>query len=1056
MFQPANPSPDFPRLEETIFRYWQIHHIFEKTNRLTGEHPVFNFHEKPQDVYREPDFHDLAPLVVKDLILRYKTQTGFALRRRAAWNTHGLIIERAVEQQSGLRDKRHITELGMARFCDLARRTAFKYLQDWVRFYERCGYWADLEEALVTQTPEYIETVWQAFQTHWQKGFLKYERRVVPFCTRCGTSLGENDVYQAIHPEGKSGVLVRLPLVEDPGTSLLVWSDSPWKLTGNVAVAAHPEQEYVILEHNLEETPAGNPSGAERLILARGSVKRLFPGENVKVFETFKGRQLKDLHYRPLFTYLVPEKAAYRVLITSQVDRSIGSGLLSLAPVYDEPACRLVDEFDLPLLETLDEEGRFIAQFGPWRGLLAYQANDGILADLERRGLLLQDNFSVEAENTCAFCQTPLISMLRWGWFLVVGEQKNPLAELSRQIRWTPPEDGELFVRWNNLKGDWLVSRERFWGAPLPAWKCDVCGYVQVVGSRPELAKLAGIRPDIQDLHLPSLATLQYACPECKSPEARMRHIPMVLDSLFETSLVSLLPDPASAFQTGDEQVFMPADLVVAGENDVQRWFSAVHTQLGLLQHEPAFRHALTVDATAGENKSWEYIENLGVEPLRWAFLRQWQRSGNPLDEDSLAASAVYVNALWSVFAEFTAFASRSGWAPGNATQVLALLRKAAYTPLDRWLLSHLHQLIQRVTDSFESFEINRISPACETFVEDLKNWYLPLIRGRLRQTAHLPTSQAAFATLYEALVTLARLLAPALPFLAEEIYQALVHRIDEQTTESVHLTQWPVADNSLIQPGLETSMELLRSLTNLSQIARQEAGYPPWQPLAQMNFYLDAPDEVEKVQDFQEILREKVSAKNIRIGWRAAEDMLFALHMRAEQLLESDPQVYKDMHEALSLVDAEDAGRKLLAGKTVALQINERTIQLRPEEVEVILTSPEGWQIYTQGSRLVMLDLQLSPELEQEGLALEFIHAVENLRMEAGLNPAEPVHLSCLAGERLTRAIFAFHGRIMDHTGAVSLESGRPDSEMITRTLTIGDERVELGLKPAHPGRIP
>jgi len=1055
MIRPVPVKPDFPRQEEATLRYWQVHHVFPKSESQRAEAPRFTFYETPQDTAGEPAIADLLPLAVKDAVLRFKVMSGQHLERRAGWNTHGMAIEAAVEAQLGLSGKTQIEAYGVEHFYDQCRRTAFKYLQDWVRLTERAGYWTDLEEAYVTQTNEYIESIWWAFKSLWEKDLLVPASRLVPYCAHCGTALAAHETAAGTRRVDVTGIYVRLPLVEDPGTSLLVWTESPWTLTANVAVAVHPERDYVIVEHQLEDTPAGAGPAAEKLILAKSQLKAVFADQPLQVFETFKGRELKDLRYKPLFTYLLPDRPAYQVILDNSMPETEGTGLIPLSPAYDRFSQQTAKIHGLPVLETVLPDGTLNPHLGPWRGQFPPAADPAIMADLHRRGLLLQTSTRTHQREFCVYCQAPLIYLLRPAWFLQAAQLQTRLEALASSIQLHPETGQTGFTQALAAPVDWLVSRARYWGTPLPVWSCPACGCQQVIGSVGELSRLAGRDLSGMDLHRPQIDMVRFPCPHCAAESgAEMARLPEVLDALFDQGLMPIAQWHVPFENEDNFAAHFPADLVVAPQPMGDNWLYAMHAASVMLYDRAAFQQALTTRlvhlSAEVEPDPWEGIEAHGVDVFRWALCSAGSQEAEILFtpqrvEDALAG---FIEPLWDALAFFTAYAGASSWAPGNATQMIALLRKAAYTPLDRWLLSELHGLIEAVTTAFERYDVAGATRPLHAFVQQLAGWYLPRARARFQQPLNQPGVRAAYAALYETLVTLCRLIAPVAPFLAEEIYQTLLHRVDENTAESVHLTSWPSADATLIDPQLDQQMALIQALSGLGARARREAGLRGTQPLHDAIFILNTTDEVDTAGGHAGLLAEALNVKTVYISVTAREQVNFTLRPRAELLEDKYGARFGGIRDSLILLDPESTARQLLDGDPLKITLDGEPLVLLPEEIELHLVPKSGYSVAHAGAYLVLLNLELTAELRQEGLAQEFIQQIQALRRSAGVELTAPVEVRFEAGAELTRAVLAYREQIQQAADLASLTGGAPLPDMHITQVEIHRQEVVIGLQ--------
>lgn len=780
--------PNFPLLEEELLRLWTTRRVLEKDAAQRQGGLDYVCAETPLIGWRKPSSAEALAWVQSDLFLRYKSLRGYHVQRWNTWQAHGLALEWETAQRLGLGSLRAVPDYGLARFDEQCRRAAFRYAQDWTRLSDRLGCWRDAESAALTSAEPYIETLWWAFKTLFERGRLAYEQRLTPGCPRCGTLLSAQEAEQASRAVESPAALVRLPMVDDPGASLLAWCAEPWKLPGCVAVAANPQAEYVIVERSLPE------GGMEKLILARASLEAIFQGEDVHIFESFKGEKLKGLRFKPLFTFLLPERPAYTVIMDEGLPATPGSGLRPVAPPLGEWEAKLAQAHSLPTLEILTAEGSFSAEVRPWSGLPFWEAEGLILAHLQERGLLLRAEAHPRMTAFCRACEAPLLPVNRGGWYL----------------RTAPEETG------------WLISRQRPCGAPLPAWQCPECGKQSVAGSQKELTELAGKETALNRLALDGLLL---PCPECGSAMARL---PDVLDETFESALM-----PAARLhvpfenQAAFERQF-PAALLCAPAAADPVWQLGLHTLSQLLFDRPPSQETLHLEALPEPAPDLEALcKQHGADALRWALYAAGP-SGFPqpsLADCAAQAVAEICEPLWQAAAFLATCARRHTWQPGAPARLS--------DPLDEWLLASLHSLVRDLATALDALDTPAAARLLHTFVADLRLWYLPAAQRRLWQ------SPSGLPALYESLETLCRLLAPFTPFLADLLYQKLAQIPGGARLESVHLTEWPTFDLARLDERRLEEMRFVRRLAEIGQLARGQTAFAAYQPLAEMLFWV-------------------------------------------------------------------------------------------------------------------------------------------------------------------------------------------------------------------------
>ncbi len=1063
MFKPVPSKPHLPQMEEAVQRTWKIRRIYKKLDHQRRGGQEYVTYERPPYTSRLPEVGDVLVRAFQDIFPRYRSMRGFHVVRRVGWNTHGLPIEIKVERRLGISNKRQIEEHGIADFAAECRRAAVEHLQDWEKLTERIGDWVDLEDAYVTCTNEYIESVWWILKSFWDRDLVTQGFKVIPYCPRCGTSLSDYEVSLGYGKAVDPSVFVRLPLVDDPGTSLLIWTNSPWTLPGNVAVAANPEIDYVIVERQLPE------GGVEKLIVAKDLAEKVFRDEPVEKFETFKGRKLRGLQYHPLFTFLIPEKPAYRVLLDDAALAKEGTGLVHIAPAFGARGMQLALEFDLPILETVAEDGTFIPEVRPWSGVFVKQADPLVIQDLAARGLLYREEADVHASPFCWQCCTPLISYARSAWYLRLTHSREQLVAANLRIQWRPEHVRQgRFGSWLNNNFDWVLGRERYWGTPLPVWECAACHHQLAVGSLAELSQLSGEDLGELGLHRPFVDDVHIACPECSG---EMSRVPEVVDAWFD---LGAMPAAQRHCPFENEEIIkrtIPADFVCEAADQMKGWFYSLHAIGTLLFDQESFRNAICLGMIRkGEGLGisnthtnrldpWEVIHAHGSDALRWYFYT----SGPPDRERRFSSDRVeevvrnFVYRLWNVYSFFVTHANLTGWRPPILPLSYPSAQRRAGSggedwrqEFDRWLLSELHTLVRDVTAAMESYDVPGATRPVQDFVEDLSKWYLRRSRRRFRNDGAGDDREAAYATLYEALTTLSRLLAPAMPFLAEELYQNLVCAIDSGAPESVHLADWPEVDEALIDDALNADMRLVMRLASLGRAARAKAGIKLRQPLPEIIFLAASSREARVVETFAGLLAEELNVKRVAVLGSTGQIAACRLDPLPRQLGRKYRARYPGLRAAILALDAEEAARTLLAGKPIEVNVGGEVLEVLPEEVAVRVESSPGLVVVSEGTHLAVLRTELVPELLREGLARDLVRRIQDLRTLAGFDIGDSIRLQIAASPGLEEALREQREYILRETLAVELDSGGPQESVRAKKIRFDNEEGWVNILPA------
>ncbi len=1007
-FLPVEPKVDFARLEEEVLAFWKREAVVQQAMELRRGRPAFVFYEGPPTANGLPHVGHVIPRAMKDLVLRYKTMRGYYTPRKAGWDTHGLPVELEVEKELGLKSKADIEAYGVAEFVARCRESVFRYEREWARLTERIGFWLDLDHAYVTCSNDYIESVWWSLRRLWDKGLLYEGYKVVPYCPRCGTSLSSHEVAQGYAETEDPSVLVRFPPAEDEpapagtgewaGASLLVWTTTPWTLPSNVAVAVAPGATYALVE--VDGGAGGGQQRTERLVLAAARLEAVLgEGGDWRVLAEVPGRDLAGLAYRPPFDFFRRQagRECFRVHPADFVSLEDGTGLVHVAPGFGEADLRLGQAHGLPVFLPVDEAGRFTEAVGPWRGRFVKEADPDIVADLDARGLLYRAGTVVHTYPFCWRCDSPLLYYARTAWFVRMTALRDRLLAHNAGVRWVPEHlrDGR-FGNFLESVVDWCLSRERYWGTPLPLWRCGGCGAVQCVGSVAELRALArpGTLPPAEgfDLHKPAIDGVLLACPSCGGD---MRRVPEVIDCWYDSGAMPFAQHHYPFEGRREFAAEFPADFICEAIDQTRGWFYSLLAEAVALFDATAYRSVLCTEFgldEAGRKMSkhkgnvldpWEVIDRHGADALRW-FLCVSSPPWYP-KRFSLKNIAEFrrqtLDTLWNTYAFFVLYADLDGFDPvavraagGPGTD------PAARPAMDRWLLSRVHRTAGEAGQGLEAYDVAAAARAIASLVDDVSNWYVRRSRRRFwRGDAdagpEAPTDPdglaggdktAAYLTLYEALVTLARLLAPFTPFLAEALYLNLVARVEPGAPPSVHLTDYPQPDPARLDPGLEAAMATVRAYVALGRAARTRARLRVRQPLAELVLAGTGSDLAALDPDSplgRELLAELQAELNVR-----------------QVRVDTDPAAYHDRRE---------------------------------------------YVVERDGGRAVALRVEVTPELRLEGLARELVNRVQRLRKEAGYRVEDRIELFVAAGGDLRRAAELHADTIRRETLARRLELG-------------------------------
>ena len=1044
-FRSVSPKLDVSSMEENILKLWNKQDIFKKTIEQRKGKPEYVFYEGPPTANGRPGVHHVLARAFKDMFPRYKIMRGYHVSRRGGWDTHGLPVEIEVEKQLGFNNKQQIEEYGIDKFNALCKKSVFTYIQDWERLTDRIAFWVDLETAYVTYENEYMESVWWILKNFWDKDLLFKGYKVVPYCPRCGTPLSDHEVALGYEEVSDPSVFVRMPLVDKPDTSLLVWTTTPWTLPGNVAVAAAANVDYVTIERD-------NDGTKEKLILAKSLVEKLFKDEEVNVLETFKGRKLKGVKYQPLFTFLPPDKAAHFVALGDFVTTEDGSGLVHIAPAFGQEDMQLAKENDLPVLLTVLPDGTFIPEVTPWRGIFVKDADPLIIKDLETRGLLFRTEKYTHTYPFCWRCHTPLLYYARDSWFIRTSAHRDRLVELNNTINWVPDHiKSGRFGNWLENNIDWSLSRERYWGTPLPVWECLECKHRECVGSVAELSEKAGRDLSELDLHRPYVDEVFWVCSDCGG---QMTRVPDLIDVWFDSGSMPIA-QWHYPFENKDKfESQYPADYICEAVDQTRGWFYSLHAISTLLNDEVSFKNVIClghIQDAEGRKMSkslgnivqpWDVLNAHGADALRWYLYTasppgQERRFSSELVGDVIRS---FTLTLWNVYSFFVTYA--------NLDNPQALTVTAPTNDLDRWLLSELNVLVRDVTQAYETYDVLNATRPIEAFVERLSTWYVRRSRRRFWKNDSGADKQAAYSTLYTALTTLAKLLAPAMPFLAEELYQNLVRSVDETAPESVHLADWPVAMDEFIDESLNREMQLVMRLVSLGHSARQKANRKVRQPLASAAFSVSTPSERKAVSTFSEMIADELNVKQVRLLDASTEALTHTAKPLPKQLGQKYGNKYPAIQKAILAMNAEEVAKTLHSGNALVVETGGETYNILADEVEVKAMAKEGFAVAEEGAYVAALVTELTPELAQEGLAREFVRRVQDLRKAAELDVADRIEMFVETTAGLRSAIEVHQEYITSETLTSKLSFTTPPEDSSVVEDEFEGEKVKVGVR--------
>lgn len=1038
MYKKVPTTLNFVEREKETLKFWKDNQIFEKSVQLRQGAPAYTFFDGPPTANGKPHIGHVLTRAMKDIIPRYKTMRGYDVLRKAGWDTHGLPVELEVEKELGLDGKEQIEQYGVIPFIQKCKESVWKYKGEWEVMSDRMGFWADMDNPYITYDNDYIESEWWALKAIYEKGLLYKGHKIVPYCPRCGTALSSHEVAQGYKEVKETSATVRFRVPDEENTYFLAWTTTPWTLPSNVSLCVNPDVTYAYVRVD----------GKETLIMAKDLIGTVLEGHDTEIIKEVVGRELEYKHYEPLFECTrkaAGGKDAFYVMVDDYVTTTDGTGIVHNAPAFGEDDYRVCKKYDLPFVQMVDSKGEMCGGT-PWDGVFVKKADPMVLKDLDERGLLFAAPRFEHSYPFCWRCDTPLIYYARSSWFIAMTKVKDRLIDYNRRINWIPEtiKEGRMGNFLENVI-DWGISRERYWGTPLPVWVCDKCGKIHVVGSRKELSELTGCDENVE-LHKPYVDPLTWQC-ECGGT---MRREPVVIDCWFDSGS---MPFAQWHYPFENKDKFerrYPANFISEAIDQTRGWFYTLSAIAACLFDSPAFLNCIVlghVQDKEGRKMSkhignvvdpWVLLDNQGADAVRWYFYT----SSMPWLPNRFSAEAVsesqrkYMGTFWNTYAFYILYADIDNFDPTRHKLVRENL-----TPMDRWILSRLNTLMGRVEAYLDDLKMTEAGREMQDFMDDLSNWYVRRCRERYWGKDMTADKEAAYMTLYTVLRTMALISAPFTPFMSETMYQNMVRTVDKSAPESIHLCDWPKKDESFIDPELEANMAAVLDIVVLGRSARNAANIKNRQPIASMYVQGKALPDM-----YVSIIADELNVKEVRFVDDASS---FISYRVKPQLKTLGPRYGKLLPKINQYLAGEGVGNAVVAahnrGESYKFDIDGTEISLAAEDVLVSTEENAGFVTVTEHDLSVVLDTNLTPELIEEGFVREIVSKVQTMRKEAGFEVTDHIVLSH-HGNSLIEGIFARHGaEIAADTLADSIKLG---SAGYVKDWEINGESVTLGVE--------
>ncbi len=1049
MYKAVPTDLNFVGREKEVEKFWKDHDIFRKSMKIREGNPSYTFYDGPPTANGKPHIGHVETRAIKDMIPRYHAMKGAFVPRKAGWDTHGLPVELEVEKMLGLDGKEQIEEYGLDPFIRKCKESVWKYKGMWEDFSGTVGFWADMDDPYVTYEDNFIESEWWALKEIWDKGLLYKGFKIVPYCPRCGTPLSSHEVAQGYKLVKERSAIVRFK-IKGEDAYFLAWTTTPWTLPSNVALCINPSETYAKVK----------AADGYTYIMARAlldTVLGSLAGEGEKAYEileTYVGQELENKEYEPLFACSgevaakQAGKTSFIVMCDDYVTMTDGTGIVHCAPAFGEDDARVCGRYNTAFLQFVDGKGN-MTQDTPYAGLFVKKADPEILKDLDKEGKLFSAPKFEHDYPFCWRCDTPLIYYARESWYIKMTAVKDDLVRNNKQINWIPETIGSgRFGNWLENIQDWAVSRNRYWGTPLNIWECE-CGYRHSIGSRKELEEMSGDpKAATVELHRPYVDEILLNCPKCGK---KMKRVPEVIDCWFDSGA---MPFAQHHYPFENKELFesqFPAAFISEAVDQTRGWFYSLFAESTLLFNKPCYENVIVMGLVQDENgqkmsKSkgnavdpFEALESYGADAIRWYFYT----SAAPWLPKRFSGAAVqegqrkFMGTLWNTYAFFVLYANIDGF---DATKYQLEYDKLSV--MDKWLLSRLNTVIAQTDDNLAKYRIPEAAAVLEKFVDDMSNWYVRRSRERFWAKGMEQDKINAYMVLYTALVTVSKLAAPMIPFMTEEIYLNLVAGIDKNAPESVHLCDYPKTNDAWSQPELEERMEDVLEIVVMGRAARNESAVKNRQPIAKMyvksDFTLDS--------FYTDIIREELNVKEVVF----TEDVRdFTSYSFKPQLRTVGPKYGKQLggiQKTLAALDGNAAMDELNANGALKFEVNGTAVELGKEDLLIEMTQKEGFASQENNRITVVLDVNLSEELIEEGYAAELVSKIQTMRKDAGFEVMDHIRVAIGGNDKLYGIADRNRDFIAGKVLAEELTSGKEFS--VAKEWNVNGENVTISIE--------
>ena len=1024
MYKKVDTKLDFLQREKEVIKFWEDNKIFEQSLEQTKGGGEFCFYDGPPTANGKPHIGHVLTRVMKDIIPRYKTMRGMHVLRKAGWDTHGLPVELEIEKKLGLDGKQDIEKYGIEPFIEECKKSVWKYSNEWKLMSERIGYWVDMENPYVTYHDNYIESVWWSLKEIHKKGLLYKGHKIVPYCPRCGTALASHEVAQGYKDVKEKSVYAKFKL-KNEDKYFIAWTTTPWTLPSNVALCMNANEDYAEIV-----TPDGT-----HYILADALVSKLF--EEYEKVSVKKGSEYEYVEYLPLFDCAQGtfREKAYFVTNDDYVTLSDGTGIVHIAPAFGVDDGRVGTNYNLPFVQMVDDRGKMKEEVTVVAGMFCKDADKVIIKDLKERGLLFKEEMFEHSYPFCWRCNTPLLYYARSSWFVKTTAVKEKLIKSNNSVNWMPEtiKSGRMGNFLENVV-DWGLSRERYWGTPLPVWQCPDCGHFEVIGSKQELKEKCGVEGDIE-LHRPFVDKLTMKCTKCGSQMSRVKE---VIDCWYDSGS---MPFAQYHYPFENKELFeehFPADFISEAIDQTRGWFYVLLTISTILFDKASFKNCIVLGHVNDEKglkmskhlgnvvDPWTILDKQGADAVRWYFY----------EKAVSECQAKYMGTLWNAYAFFVLYADIDKYDPSKYS-----LKDCQLSIMDKWLLSRLNSLIKTVDENLNEYKIFESARLMQSFVDELSNWYIRRSRERYWGEGMTEDKKAAYTTLYTVLTTFAKLTAPFTPFIAENIYGNLVPQFYKDAPKSVHLCKFPEFDQSLIDLKLEADMEAIENMVVLGRAARNLSNIKNRQPLQKL--YFSVGGNIELSDQMYQIARDELNVKEFEVLTDSSDFITYKLKPQLKTLGPKYGKKLGLIKQFLETCNANEVVKTVRQGNPYKVELGGEEVVFEESDLLIATESREGFISASENGNTVVLDVNLTKELIDEGLVREIVSRVQTMRKEADFKVTDRINLYYVAEGQIARIFKEYGDRIAKATLTANISEGK--AEGYQKDWELNEEAITL-----------